>query len=208
MSREYQGKLVHRLLAAFVVGVCRRPRLVLAAALTLCGFSVYLAATRLEYQTHRDDLIDPGKECQKRWRQYLTEFGDDDDMVVVVRGADRQEMKSALDDVANRIAARPDLFDRLFYKVDLRPLRNRALLFLPAEDIQSIRDRLLPMGTLLSLGKFGWDKFTLQSLIGWEATMRLGFKGGKSLAGADEQSLRQIEAILRAADATVADPAD
>jgi uncharacterized protein len=208
MSREYQGKLVHRLLAAFVGGVCRRPRLVLAAALTLCGFSVYLAATLLEYQPHRDDLIDPGKECQKRWRQYLTEFGDDDDMVVVVRGADRQEMKSALDDVANRIAARPDLFDRLFYKVDLRPLRNRALLFLPAEDIASIRDRLLPMGPLLKLGSFGWEGFTLQSLVGVEATMRLGLlTGGKSFGGGDEQSLRQIAAILRAADATVADPA-
>jgi hopanoid biosynthesis associated RND transporter like protein HpnN len=207
MSTEDQGRIVHRLLAAFVGGVCSRPRLVLAAALVLCGLSVYLAATRLQYQTHRDDLIDPGKECQKRWRQYLAEFGDDDDLVVVVRGADREAMKLALDDVAARIAARPELFDRLFYKVDLRPLRNRALLFLPAEDIQSIRDRLLPMGPLLRLGSFGWKGFTLQSLIGVEATRRLGLlKGGKALAPDDEQSFRQVAAILRTADATMADP--
>jgi hopanoid biosynthesis associated RND transporter like protein HpnN len=207
MSTEDPGKLVHRLLAAFVGAVCHRPGLVLAAALMLCGLSAYLAATRLEYQTHRDDLIDPGKECQKRWHQYLAEFGEDDDMVVVVRGADRAAMRSALDDVAGRIAARPDLFDRLFYKVDLRPLHNRALLFLPAEEIQAIRDRLEPMRPLLTLGSFSWRGFTLQSLIGVEATRRLGLlKGGKPLDATDEQSFRQILAILRAADATLADP--
>ncbi len=208
MNTEDHGSLVHRALAAFVGAVCRRPRFVLAAALVLCGLSVYLAATRLQYQTHRDDLIDPGKDCQRRWRQYLAEFGDDDDMVVVVRGSDRAAMRDALDDVAGRIAARPELFDRLFYKVDLRPLRNRALMFLPADEIQSIRDRLVPMGPLLSLGSFSWREFTLQSLIGVEATRRLGLlKGGKPLTADDEQSLRQIAAILRAADAALADPA-
>ncbi|HKI32063.1 MAG TPA: MMPL family transporter [Gemmataceae bacterium] len=204
---DQQAPLVHRLLAGFVGGVCRCPRLVLAAALALGAFSVYLAATRLEYQTHRDDLLDPGKECQKRWHQYLAEFGADDDMVVVVHGTDPERMKLALDDVAGRLAARPDLFDRLFYKVDLRPLRNRALLFLPAEDIQSIRDRLVPMGPLLFTGRFGWQHFTLQSLLSVEATRRVKLlKPEQPLASEDEQSFRQVAAILRSADAAVADP--
>jgi predicted RND superfamily exporter protein len=204
---EQRAPLVHRFLAAFVSGVCSRPRLVLAAALALAGLSVYLAATRLEYQTHRDDLIDPGKDCQRRWHQYLAEFGDDNDLVVVVRGGDRERMKLALDDVADRIAARPELFDRLFYKVDLRPLRNRALMFLPAEEIQAIRDRLLPMGPLLLTGRLGWQGFTLQTLVGIDANRRLPLlRPGQPLTDADEQSLRQIAAILRAADAAVADP--
>jgi hopanoid biosynthesis associated RND transporter like protein HpnN len=205
---DQRATLVHRLLATFVGGVCGRPRLVLVAALVLCAGSVYLAATRLQYQTHRDDLIDPGKECQKRWRQYLAEFGEDDDMVVVVRAADREATRSALDDVAGRLAARPDLFDHLFYKVDLRPLRNRALLFLPADDVQSIRDRLLPMGPLLSLGRFGWEGFTLQALVGVDAGRRaMLLRGGKPFAEGDEQSFGQTAAILRAADASLADSA-
>jgi hopanoid biosynthesis associated RND transporter like protein HpnN len=205
---EQRAPLVHRLLAAFVMGVCRRPRLVLAAALALAGFSVYLAATRLQYQTHRDDLLDPGKECQKRWHQYLAEFGDDNDLVVVVRGSDREQMKSALDDVAGRMAARPDLFDRLFYKVDLRPLGNRALMFLPAEQIQSIRDRLLPMGPLLVTGRLGWQGFTLQSLVRVGAGTRVPFlRPGQPLTEADDQFFRQLVAINKAADASLADPA-
>jgi hopanoid biosynthesis associated RND transporter like protein HpnN len=207
-TEDRRSTLVHRLLAAFVGGVCLRPRPVLAAALTLCGLSIYLAATRLQYQTRRDDLIDPGKECQKRWRQYLAEFGADDDMVVVVRGADRERMKRALDEIAIRVAARPDLFDRLFYKVDLRPLRNRALMFLPADDIQSIRDRLQPMSPLLVTGSFGWQGFTVPSLLRVGAGTRVPFlKAGQPLGNDDDQFFRQLAGILRAADATLADPA-
>ncbi len=206
---DRQVPLVHRLLAAFVGGVCQCPRLVLLAALLLSCLSVYLAATRLNYHTQRDDLIDPGKECQKRWHQYLDEFGDDDDMVVVVRGKDRAQMKQALDDIGGRITSRADLFDRLFYRVDLRPLRNRALLFLPAEQIQSIRDGLLPLGPLLFTGRFGWQGFTLQSLVRIEATRRLGvMRAGQPLSAADEQFFRQLAAIHRSADATLADPAE
>jgi len=200
--------LVHRLLAAFVGGVCRCPRLVLVAALLLSGLSIYLAATRLNYYTQRDDLLDPGKECQKRWHQYLAEFGADDDMVVVVRGSDREQMKRALEEIGGRIAARADLFDRLFYKVDLRPLRNRALMFLPAEQIQSIRDGLLPLGPLLFTGRFGWQGFTLQSLVRIEATRRLGLlRAGQPLSVGDEQFFRQLTAIHKSADAALADPA-
>jgi hopanoid biosynthesis associated RND transporter like protein HpnN len=210
-TEEQRAPLIHRLLAAFVGGVCSRPRLVLAAALAFAGLSVYLAATRLEYQTHRDDLLDPGKECQKRWHQYLAEFGDDNDMVVVVRGSDREQMKLALDDVATHIAARPDLFDRLFYKVDLRPLHNRALMFLPADEIQAIRDRLQPMGALLKPGRFAWQHFTLQYLLTFDTNRRLKLAGAwpdQPLGTEDEQSFRQAAAILKAADATLADPAD
>ena len=55
--------------------------------------------------------------------------------MVVVSGADRGRMSAALEEVADRVRRQPDLFDRLFYKVDLRALHNRALLFLPPEEI-------------------------------------------------------------------------
>src|SRR5262249_60016273 len=86
------------------------------------------------------------KDYQQRWRQYLAEFGDDDDMVVVVEGADRAPMVAAIERLADAVRGQPERFDRLFYKVDLRPLHNRALLFLPAEQIQSIQENLRPVG--------------------------------------------------------------
>src|SRR5262245_62807036 len=109
-----EAAVVQRLLAGLVGVVCRFPWLVLAAGLGLCALAVHAACTRLEYHTQRSDLVSPHKDYQRRWRQYLAEFGDDDDIVVVVKGADRGEMRRALDALAARVGQQPQYFDRLF----------------------------------------------------------------------------------------------
>ena len=35
-----------------------------------------------------------------------------------------------------------DLFDRIFYRVDLRGIHDRALLFLPTDQIEGVRGRV------------------------------------------------------------------
>src|SRR5439155_17329131 len=125
-----------------------------------CALSVYASATRLQYKTSRDDLLSPDKDYQKRWQQYLQEFGDDDDIVVVVQGANRPRMQEALDTLAARVREQPEHFDRLFYQVDLRPLRNRALLFLTTEEIKTIQQNLRGMAQLLEHGPLSWRLLT------------------------------------------------
>src|SRR5207237_8749018 len=134
--------------------VCGPPRTVLAAALLVAALSI-AAATRLQYHTSRDDLLSPHKDYQQRWKKYLAEFGDDDDIVVVVQGGDRRQMERALDALAGRVGEKPELFDRLFYKVDLRPLRNRALLFLSTAEHQAIRANLGGLAPLPDLAPVG-----------------------------------------------------
>src|SRR5947209_18469026 len=133
---------VRRFLVLLVDAVCRCPRFVLALSLGLCLLSAYAAATRLQYHTSRSDLLSPRKDYQQRWKKYLAEFGDDDDVVAVVKGRDRTRMRQALELLADRVRDRPDLFDRLFYKVDLRGLRDRALLFLTPREIREIAANL------------------------------------------------------------------
>ena len=147
--RDQGATLVHRLMGGLVRAACWCPRTVLVTSLLLCAISLYAAVTRLEYRTQRSDLIDPHKDCLERWRRYLAEFGDDDDIVVVVKGSDRNQMKTALDALAVEVGKQPKRFDRLFYKVDLRNLSNRALLFLPTEEIARIQGNLRNMGMLL-----------------------------------------------------------
>lgn len=175
MSEQAQGRraaFVHRQLVWLVAGACRWPKTVLTAALLLCALSIYLSSTRLEYRTERSDLISPHKDCQQRWRQFVAEFGDDNDIVVVVKGSDRGRMRAALDTLAARVQEQPDHFDRLFYKVDLGSIRNRALLFLPAEQIAEIRDNLKSMSLLLDFGPLAWRSLNLTQLV-HEATDRL-----------------------------------
>src|SRR5436190_1667642 len=120
--------VIPRCLVWLVAAVARFPRAVLVASFILAAVSGYAFYARLDYRTQRSDLMSPDKDYQQRWKQYLAEFGDDDDMVVVVEGADRARIRSAIDALAADIARQPALFEHLFHRVDLRPLRDRALL--------------------------------------------------------------------------------
>ena len=165
-----EGRRATPLMPRLIAGVSnfgfRHPWIVLALTAISCGLSLWYTTEKLTYQTHRNDLIGKNKDYYKRWQQYVDEFGDDDDMVVVIRGASRGQMVAALEELAGEIEQRPELFDRLFYKADLRGLRNRALLYLPAEQIKAIQQQIHGMALLLDLPAYaGWKKLSLAQLM-------------------------------------------
>ncbi|MBA4064091.1 MAG: hypothetical protein C0501_10340 [Isosphaera sp.] len=194
MRSESRPDILARAVAGAVARVARRPRAVLAAALALTAASVAVACFRLGYHTQRNDLLAADKPCQQRWQKYLDAFGDDDDLVVVAEGADPARMAAALDAVADGLQRRPDLFDRVFHKVDLGPLRDRAILHLPADELDAVAARVGRMEPLLGpLGPVAWRMLSVQSLVG--------------NATADPDLQAQLPAVLAAAAATVRDPA-
>jgi hopanoid biosynthesis associated RND transporter like protein HpnN len=202
-----EASLIRRFLHSLVGLVCRFPLAVLVLSLAAAGLSLGAAATRLQYFTQRNDLMSPHKDYQQRWRQYLGEFGDDDDIVAVIKGNDRAQMERALEAVAAEVRKQPEHFDRLFYKVDLRSLRKRALMFLSSAEIRSIQDNLRGMGLLLQLGPIGWRNLTLTGLL-HEANARASrLKPGDILSPADEQFFTQLLSISRVAHDVLADPA-
>jgi hopanoid biosynthesis associated RND transporter like protein HpnN len=199
--------LAARLLARLVAAAGRFPRTVLALGLAAAALSLALFLTRLEYRTHRNDLINPSKDYLQRWQKYQEVFGEDVDLVVVVQGGERPRIVRALDHLAAAVGRQPDLFDRLFYRVDLRHLQGRALLYLSPEQIAQIQENLRSMRLLLETGSLGWRSLTLGGLL-VEARQRLGrLTPGEPLSPADEQFLTQLAAISRAAAATLDDPA-
>ncbi len=199
--------LVPRLLVGVVLLAARAPVLVLAVTAVSLFFCVWGAFTRLQYRTQRDEMISPDKECQQRWRRYVAEFGDDEDMVVVVRGGKnaRPRMAAALDALAQKIRRQPEHFDRLFYKVDLHHLHDRALLFLSSQEIAQIQESLDGMRRLLA-ARAGWSLFNLQMLLG-EAEGRLKkLRPGQPPSADDERFLAQLVSITRSAAAALRDP--
>jgi hopanoid biosynthesis associated RND transporter like protein HpnN len=104
------------------------------------------------------------------------------------------------------VRSQPDLFDRLFYKVDLRGLRNRALLFLSLDEIRSIQQNIQGMGLLLRFGPLGWRNLTLQSLLAEADQRAAALKPGRPLSAADEQFFTQLLSICRTARDMLADP--
>jgi len=208
MPEAEEASFFRRSLVRLVSAVCRYPRVTLTLALFLCALSLYASTTQLKYRTERSDLVNPHKVYQQRWRQYLEEFGDDDDIVVVVQGNNRPRMEKALEALAEEIGRQSNLFDRLFYKVDLRPLRRRALLFLPSDQIQQIQENLGSMKLLLEFGPVGWKSLTLLSLLR-EARHRSGLiQPGEQLKPADDQFLTQLLSISKAATSSLIKPTD
>ncbi|MFO0796882.1 MAG: MMPL family transporter [Gemmataceae bacterium] len=194
-----------RLVAAVVAAVSRRPRLTLAVCLSLAAASVALAATRLDYRTQRNDLLSADKPGQQRWQRYLDAFGEDDDMVVVAEGPDRARMAAALDAVAERLKQRPELFDRVFHRTDLRGLHDRALLFLSTDQIAAVKARVERMEPLLgSLSSLAWQRLNLSSLL---ASATVALESESEPGPADADLLAQMPAVARAAAATLRDPA-
>jgi len=210
-TRDELG-LLARALAGLATGVCRRPWLVLFAVFVSCAVCGVYTWNNLAYLTHRNDLISSNKDYLKRWRQYVEEFGDDDDMVVVVRGDDRAQMQRVLDDVAHEIEQRPEVFERLFYKVDLRALHSRALLYLPTERIRQIQHHLQGMSLLLEppvLGTFdpwfGWRSLSVQQLLR-ESERRLAVWKHEQPNPEAEAFFKQLDAVCVAASATIESP--
>ena len=170
-SPEEAG-LVPRGLAWAVGLICAHPWLVLSLTLLSCAVCGVYTWNNLTYLTHRNDLISNKKEYLKRWHQYVEEFGDDDDMVVVIRGDDRKKMENVLDEMALEIKGKPESFERLFYKVDLTNLHTRALLFLPTDQIRQVQSHIQGMSLLLEppvLAQFNplfaWKMLGVQQLL-------------------------------------------
>ena len=61
-----------------------RPWLILAVAVLTAGAAGVWTTQSLGYKVSRVDLLDPDSEYNKLWIDYIHEFGEEDDAVVVV----------------------------------------------------------------------------------------------------------------------------
>jgi hopanoid biosynthesis associated RND transporter like protein HpnN len=204
---------IPRILMGMVHLVARFPLFTVVVVGILVALSILAACTGLSFLTQRNDLVSPTKEHQQRWRLYVREFGEDDDMVVVVKGQNQPRMREALETLAKMVAARPDLFDRVFYKADLRPLRDRALLYMPVEEIRKIQSSIQDMKFLfepplieLADPYIAWKVMSLSQMYS-EANSRAFYNRHQDrLSSRDREFFEQMTAITAMASATLDEP--
>jgi hopanoid biosynthesis associated RND transporter like protein HpnN len=150
----------------------RRPYLTLLIALAWGAVSGVSAHLWLEHRSQRNDLLNPNKPCQQRWQRFVERFGSDDDAVIVVAGSTPDRQVAAVESIAAAVATRPDLFDRIFYKIDLRPLRGRLLQYSSVAELKQIRHMLLCAEPLLGAqAQWAWRLLSLQTLLGRAVTV-------------------------------------
>jgi hopanoid biosynthesis associated RND transporter like protein HpnN len=128
--------------------VLRFPRATIGVAVVLAVVCLGLTAARLGYRTSRLDLLNPNSDYNRRWIEYLEEFGGEDDAVVVVEGDAPAPIIAAIDEIAATLARDEALFHAVLHKVDLARIEAKGLHYLPPEKLVGIEhflDQTLPI---------------------------------------------------------------
>ncbi len=132
-----------RLLRGVVRAACRRPLLTVCCSLALAGLGLAYTLQTLTFETDSLDLLPPGKRYAALYRDYSSDFGELDDIVVVVQGRTVAESKAYAERLVRELRGGPIRFHRLAYRIDPQAFEGRALLYLSPAELREIRDKIL-----------------------------------------------------------------
>lgn len=135
---EREPSLLARPLGWVTRGVVRFPVPVLVVAVAATVLALVLSASRLGFRTSRLDLLSPKSSYNQLWIEYINEFGDADDVVVVVEGEDRRQVVPVLEEVSAALAREDRLFSAILHEVDLSKIRSKGLHYLGEPELLSI----------------------------------------------------------------------
>lgn len=153
---------VERLLQAVTRTVCRHPLQTILIVAGLTAASVAYTVDRLQFKTDRQDLIDSRAKYHRCWLDYVEQFGDTDDLLVVVEGSQREEVQRALDDIGQQMERQPEHFQNVFYRFDPAVLQHKGLQYLNPEQLAGIASQLEQFGPVLH---GHWHAFNLNRLF-------------------------------------------
>ncbi|MBI2827334.1 MAG: MMPL family transporter [Planctomycetia bacterium] len=150
-ERTPQGQysLLARLMGATTRLVVRFPVATVTIGVAVACVAIFLTATRLGFRTSRLDLLNPKSDYNRLWIEYIKEFGDDDDAVVVVEGEGRDQVVPVLQEISQALVRREQLFHAVLHEVDLGKVRGKGLHYLSEEELQGLERFLSDVGPIL-----------------------------------------------------------
>ncbi len=186
------------LLKWLTMAVVRFPGFTLGLALAAAGFSIWLAATRLDFHTSRAELLNPKSDYNRRWLEYTKEFGDKEDVVVVVEGANGAQTTAAAEHVCRALAQQSNLFTAVLHDIDAPKLRQKGLYYLKTQDLLRIDGFLHQAGVILD---GDWSQLNLGSMGHWiEAALAAGSPAQRqqTLASVERELPRVVTGLVDA----------
>ena len=135
---QTEPSLLARPLAWLTRLVLRFPVAVVVLAIAGGLFALGYSGSNLGFKADRLDLINSESGYNRRWIEYINEFGDEDDVVVVVEGQNRDSVVPVLDELSEAIKRQDHLFHAVFHKVDRSKLRGKGLHYLKPADLAGI----------------------------------------------------------------------
>jgi len=141
------------------------PTVALAVAAALAALA--LSGSRLGFRTSRLDLLSSECTYNRLWIEYINEFGDEDDVVVVVEGANRQQVVPVLEEISTTLQHHDRLFHAVLHEVDLSKIRRKGLHYLEPDELREIEHFLDEIEPILD---GNWTRLNLGNIAGGMCT--------------------------------------
>ncbi|HET9491947.1 MAG TPA: MMPL family transporter [Methylomirabilota bacterium] len=131
-----------RLLGSLVRVACAVPTFTVALAWLLAAASVWYAVNNLGLATSTRALLPQGLSYVERFVEYDREFGELDDLVIVVEARSLPETTAYATRLVRELRMREVPLNRVAYRIDPKQFEGRALLYLGKDKLTEIRDRI------------------------------------------------------------------
>lgn len=121
--------------------VASYPKIILGVSLLLSLLSILLTKEKMEFLTGRDDLMPKNTAFHRDYREWRQEFGDQEEIVVVIESADQERAGRLGEQLAASLAADRRIRE-VFFPFGLPFFRNNGLLFMPVGDLENLHRNL------------------------------------------------------------------
>jgi uncharacterized protein len=162
-----------RLLRRLVRLSCRRPLVTALISVLLAGAGVSYTVHTLSFKTSGRDLLPKNAGYVLRYNQYMREFGELEDIVVVIEAPAFEAAKAYAARLVYELRSSPIKFPRVTYRIDPQRFEGRQLLYLPTEQLKEVRDRIFDYQEFME--SFAGDPSLARLVEGANAAMASAF---------------------------------
>jgi uncharacterized protein len=129
-----------------VRGATACPALTIIVCVLLAGLGIFYTARTLTFQTSAVELLPADRVYVQRFKQYLRDFGELNDIVVAVEAPEVGQAKAFATRLADRLASSGA---RVTYRIDPDAFAGRALLYASTTQLGELRDKIREHRALL-----------------------------------------------------------
>ncbi len=123
--------------------IARNARFILAGALVLSLISIYYTANNMKFLTGRDDLMPKNTQFHRDYREYRQEFGDMEEIVVVMECADQEKAARFGELLYEKLNKDNRTFREVFYPYGMPFFKKNGFLFMPLAELKALHENIL-----------------------------------------------------------------
>lgn len=184
-----------RLLRQLVRVSCARPIVTVLLSILLAVVGVGYTLHALAFKTSGRDVLPQSAAYVKRYIEYAKNFGELEDIVVVVEARSFEGAKAYAARLVQELRSGPVKFERVSYRIDPKQFEGNQLLYLPTGELKEIRDKIFDHQEFME--SFAGDPSLARLLEGVNTQMAAAFVSNLFDLGLNDKDLPVDTRFLR-----------